>query len=169
MKKNVSTSKNESLRGWFDAFSKITHNMNVSIRVAYLAKVIKYDKDKHTADILPLANFSNGDISAQYLDVPVAEQCYIIDELIDRYKPELQKLDTNSRLPEHKETKLVEKLPKKKFMRKGVPVVVVVLDRDNDNWAGGRTANNYTPNTARMHDANDSIIVGVLGGDAVNG
>lgn len=54
-------------------------------------------------------------------------------------------------------------------MRAGVPVVAVVLDRDNDNWKGGRAVNNYIPNSSRLHDANDAIIIGVLGGDAENG
>ena len=54
-------------------------------------------------------------------------------------------------------------------MRAGIPVVAVVLDRDNDNWEGGRAVNNYIPNSSRLHDANDAIIIGVLGGDAENG
>ena len=51
----------------------------------------------------------------------------------------------------------------------GVPVVCVTLDRDNDNWEGGRKANTYDPETLRTHDINDSIVIGVLGGDAVYG
>lgn len=54
-------------------------------------------------------------------------------------------------------------------MRKGVPVVVAVLDRDLDNWGGGRSVNTFTPNTSRLHDGNDSIVIAVLGGDAENG
>ena len=50
-----------------------------------------------------------------------------------------------------------------------MPVVCVVLDRDNDNWKGGREANTYDPETLRTHDINDSIVIGVLGGDAVYG
>ena len=50
-----------------------------------------------------------------------------------------------------------------------MPVVCVTLDRDNDNWKGGREVNTYDPETLRTHDVNDSIVIGVLGGDAVYG
>lgn len=162
-------SQAEEQQAWYQGFMRIVHGITIGISCFYIAQVVKYKKETHTADIKPLANLSDGQESAQILDVPVTEQCYILDEIIERYKPELEKLDANSKLPDHKETKLVNKLPKKKYMRKGVPVVVAVLDRDNDNWAGGRDASSYTPNTGRIHDQNDSIIIGILGGDPENG
>ena len=82
---------------------------------------------------------------------------------MDRLKPELAKIDA------HVGSNLTGRLPTKRLMRAGVPVVAVVLDRDNDNWKGGRAVNNYIPNSSRLHDANDAIIIGVLGGDAENG
>ncbi|MCZ3989805.1 hypothetical protein L2210_01815 [Lactobacillus crispatus] len=48
-------------------------------------------------------------------------------------------------------------------MRVGAVVIAVTMDRDIDNWDG--TGNTFTPNTSRMHDANDSIIVSVYKGD----
>lgn len=158
-------SQAEEQSAWYNGFMRLVHGITIGINCFYIAEVVKYKKATHTADLKPLANLSDGQESAQVLDVPVTEQCYILDEIIDRYKPELEKLDANSKLPDHKETQLVKKLPKHKYMRKGVPVVVAVLDRDNDNWAGGRTPNAYNPNTGRIHDANDSIVIGVLGGD----
>lgn len=131
----------------------------------YIAKVVKYDKKHHLADIQPLANLSSGQESAQYLDVPVAESCYIIDEILDRLKPEFESVDSMR----YSSSNLAGKLPKKHLMREGVPVVVAVLDRDMDNWQGGNSINTFTPNTARLHDGNDSIVIAVLGGDAVNG
>lgn len=163
------SSREEALKGAYNGMHKIHHGIFAGIKVAGLAKIVKYDKSKHVADVLPMINNAEGDESAQYLEVPVAENCYIIDEIVDRMKPELAKADSNSHLPEHKTTTFVDKLRKKPFLRPGVPVIYVVLDRDTDNWKGGRDSSTFTPATGRMHDANDMIIVGVLGGDATNG
>ena len=159
----MAQSQNEERKAWYHAFRNFKWNIVAGMKMAFPAKVISYDKKHHTADIQPLVMNSDGEVSAQYLDVPVVESCYIIDEIIERYKPELKTLDQAAK------TNLVDKLPKKKFMRVGVPVICVVLDRDNDNWEGGRKANIFMPNSSRVHDANDAIIVGVLGGDAING
>lgn len=159
----MAQSQNEERDMWYKAIRKFMHGIVAGIQCAFPAKVIKYDNATHKADILPLANSSNGDTSAQYLDIPVSENCYIQDEILERLKPELAKVDA------HVGSNLAEKLPKRRLMRAGVPVVAVVLDRDNDNWEGGRAVNNYVPNSSRLHDANDAIIIGVLGGDAKNG
>lgn len=159
----MAQSQNEERKAAINAIRKFQWGILVGMDNAFIAKVIDYNEGEHTADILPLANSSDGETSAQYLDIPVAESCYMIDEIIERLKPEYEKVDAKTG------SNLVDKLPKKKLMRKGVPVVAVVLDRDNDNWEGGRAVNTYTPNSSRVHDANDAIIVGVLGGDAKDG
>lgn len=148
---------------WYKAVRKLKWGFLSKFNTAFIAEVVDYDKKKHIATVLPLAESSSGEVSAQYLDVPVSENCYMIDEIIKRLKPELTKIDKKCG------SKIVKKLPKKQLMRKGVPVVAVVLDRDNDNWEGGRATNAYMPNSSRLHDANDAIIIGVLGGDAKNG
>lgn len=148
---------------WYKAVRKLKWGFLSKFNTAFIAEVVDYDKKKHIATVLPLAESSSGEVSAQYLDVPVSENCYMIDEIIKRLKPELTKIDKKCG------SNIVKKLPKKQLMRKGVPVVAVVLDRDNDNWAGGRATNTYMPNSSRLHDANDAIIIGVLGGDAKNG
>jgi mRNA-degrading endonuclease HigB of HigAB toxin-antitoxin module len=147
----MAQSQNEQRKAWFNGFAKLKWGILSEIRCAFIAKVVKYNNKKHVADIQPLANFSDGTESAQFLDVPVAENCYIIDDIFDRLKPNLNHY------------------PKQHFMRTGVPVVAVVLDRDNDNWKGGREINTYTPNSSRLHNANDAIVIAVLGGDAING
>lgn len=86
----------------------------------------------------------------------------MFDEMADALKPEFSKADRDHSLPEHSATSLASKLPKRHLMRAGVPVVCAVLDRDNDNWDG--STDTYTPNSGRMHDANDSVVIGVLGG-----
>ena len=159
----MAQSQNEERKAAMNAMRKFQWGILAGMDNAFIAKVIDYNERDHTADILPLANSSDGETSAQYLDIPVAESCYMIDEIIERLKPEYEKVDAKTG------SNLVDKLPKKKLMRKGVPVVAVVLDRDNDNWEGGRAVNTYTPNSSRVHDANDAIIVGVLGGDAEDG
>lgn len=159
----MAQSQNEERKAAINAMRKFQWGILAGMDNALIAKVIDYNEDEHTADILPLANSSDGETSAQYLDIPVAESCYMIDEIIERLKPEYEKVDAKTG------SNLADKLPKKKLMRKGVPVVAVVLDRDNDNWKGGRAVNTYTPNSSRVHDANDAIIVGVLGGDAEDG
>lgn len=150
---------------WYKAVRKLKWGFLSKFNTAFIAKVVNYDEKKHVASILPLAESSSGEVSAQYLDVPVSENCYMIDEILERLKPELEKLDSHVNF----NLNLTGKLPKKRLMRKGVPVVAVVLDRDNDNWKGGRATNTYMPNSSRLHDANDAIIIGVLGGDAKNG
>lgn len=148
----MAQSQNEQRKAWFNGFTKLKWGILSEIRCAFIAKVVKYNSKKHVADIQPLANFSDGTESAQFLDVPVAESCYIIDDILDRLKPNF-----------------ANHYPKQHFMRTGVPVVAVVLDRDNDNWKGGREVNTYTPNSSRLHNANDAIVIAVLGGDAING
>lgn len=158
-------SKNEELTAIYKATGKLIWGIRSSLQVAFIAKVVKYDKKNHRADLQPLANSSDGQISAQYLDVPVAESCYILDEVLERLKPEFQKVDDSSEVS----SGIVGKYSHKPFMRPGVPVVAVVLDRDNDNWEAGNAVNTYTPNSSRMHDYNDAVVVAVLGGDAKNG
>ena len=159
----MSTSQNEELKAMYNMMEKLQHGFLARVRVANLAKVVKYNASSHTADIQPLAKLSDGQVPAQLLDVPVSENCYIIDEILDRLKPELSKVD--SRIG----SSIVAKFPKKHLMRPGVPVAYVTLDRDTDNWERGRKAKIYMPNTSRLHDINDSVIIGVFGGDAKNG
>ena len=147
----MAQSQNEERKAAMNAIRKLQWGILAGMDNAFIAKVIDYNERDHTADILPLANSSDG------------ESCYMIDEIIERLKPEYEKVDAKTG------SNLADKLPKKKLMRKGVPVVAVVLDRDNDNWEGGRAVITYTPNSSRVHDANDAIIVGVLGGDAKDG
>lgn len=141
------------------------HAIFSEFKSTYLARVVSYDRKKHIADIQPLANLSNGQESAQYLDVPVAESCYILDEVLDRLQSEFSKVDSMK----HSTSNLVGKYPKRHFMRKGVPVIVAVLDRDMDNWKGGSNADTFDPNSSRLHDGNDSVVIAVLGGDAIDG
>lgn len=162
-----SSSQAELKKAWYHGFHKFEHGIYAGIKSFYIAKVVSYDQKKHRADVLPLANWSDGTKSAQYLDIPVVESCYMFDEMADALKPEFSKADSDHSLPEHSATSLAGKLPKRHLMRAGVPVVCAVLDRDNDNWDG--STDTYTPNSGRMHDANDSVVIGVLGGSWLSG
>lgn len=134
---------------WYYGIEKLKHGIISEINCAFLAKVIKYSSKKHIADIKPLVRMSNGQESAQFLDIPVSENCYLIDELIDKIRSAMRKQGVV--------------LPTRHFMRAGAIVVCVVLDRDSDNFDG--SASTYMPNSSRLHNSNDSIIVSVLGDD----
>lgn len=111
----------------------------------------KYDKNKHLADIQPLFNDSDGNKSAQYLDVPVSVQCYEFEEWLVPFK----KACLSSEYTKH----LAPTVPQPK-LKVGATVIAVCLDKDIDNWDGGNST--FTPNSSRQHSANDSVIVGVI-------
>lgn len=163
-------SQNQSQKSALQGARNFKHALMSENASNYIAKVVKYDKKKHLADIQPLTNLSNGQKRAQVLDVPVAENCYIIDEILERLQPEFTKVDSYTDTDGKAiGSEIVGKYPHKKLIREGVPVIVAVLDRDATNWKGGRNVETFDPDSSRMHDINDSIIVGVLGGDAVDG
>lgn len=139
----------ENNRAWYYGIEKLKHGIISEINCAFLAKVIKYSKKEHVADIKPLARMSDGQESAQFLDIPVSDNCYLIDELIDKIRSAMDKQGVV--------------LPRKHFMRAGALVVCIVLDRDSDNFNGSTST--YMPNSSRLHNANDSVIVSVLGDD----
>lgn len=159
----MANSRNELNTYAIRAIKHLNDRNRMNYASAWIGKIVKYNSKKHLADVQPLANLLDGQKSAQVLEIPVSENCYIIDEILERLKPDFTATDTNSH------SNFVNHYPKHKLLRAGVPVVCVVLDRDNDNWKGGREANTYDPETLRTHDINDSIVIGVLGGDAVYG
>ena len=165
----MANSRNELNKFALKTFKHMKDRSDMENSSAFIAKIVKYDSKKHLADVQPLANLIDGQKASQLLEIPVAENCYIIDEILERLKPDFTAADTNSRIPAHDNSNFVSHYPKHKLLRAGVPVVCVTLDRDNDNWKGGREANTYDPETLRTHDINDSIVIGVLGGDAVYG
>lgn len=165
----MANSRNELNKFALKTFKHMKDRSDMENSSAFIAKIVKYDSKKHLADVQPLANLIDGQKASQLLEIPVAENCYIIDEILERLKPDFTATDTNSRIPAHDNSNFVSHYPKHKLLRAGVPVVCVTLDRDNDNWKGGREANTYDPATLRTHDINDSIVIGVLGGDAVYG
>lgn len=171
----MANSRNELNKFAIKTIRHLQDRGNYDNSSAFIAKIVKYDSKKHLADVQPLANLLDGQKASQLLEIPVAENCYIIDEILERLKPDFTATDTNSRIPAHDgvpahdNSNFVSHYPKHKLLRAGVPVVCVTLDRDNDNWKGGREVNCYDPETLRTHDINDSIVIGVLGGDAVYG
>lgn len=165
----MANSRNELNKFALETFKHMKDRSDMENSSAFIAKIVKYDSKKHLADVQPLANLIDGQKASQLLEIPVAENCYIIDEILERFKPDFTATDTNSRIPAHDNSNFVSHYPKHRLLRAGVPVVCVTLDRDNDNWKGGREANTYDPETLRTHDINDSIVIGVLGGDAVYG
>lgn len=165
----MANSRNELNKFALETFKHMKDRSDMENSSAFIAKIVKYDSKKHLADVQPLANLIDGQKASQLLEIPVAENCYIIDEILERLKPDFTATDTNSRIPAHDNSNFVSHYPKHKLLRAGVPVVCVTLDRDNDNWKGGREVNTYDPETLRTHDINDSIVIGVLGGDAVYG
>lgn len=143
------------------AFGNMLFGVKASISVAYIATVVKYDKKHHTADILPLHNLSDGQTSAQVPGVPVSRNCYYMDEWWDRVRDYFEILDESK----HK-TKFLKQMtpkkPRKPQMHKGATVIVVVLDRDYQNW-NPEASTTFTPETSRLHDISDSVIIGTVG------
>lgn len=131
-----------SKNNWYQAFKNFSNAVNFSMDCAYHASVISYDKKNHTADIQPLANYSDGSNKAQVLEVPVSKCCYQFDEWVT-----------------DNADKLGVKAPEP-MMHEGAIVVVDVLDNDSDESDG--SGSTYTPQTGRQHDINDSRIVGCL-------
>ena len=64
-----SSSQAEIKKAWYHGFHKFEHGIYSGIKSFYIAKVVNYDRKKHRADVLPLANWSDGTKSAQYLDI----------------------------------------------------------------------------------------------------
>lgn len=159
----MANSRNELNKFALKTFKHMKDRSDMENSSAFIAKIVRYNSKKHLADVQPLANLLDGQKASQLLEIPVAENCYIIDEILERLKPDFTATDA------HDNSNFVSHYPKHKLLRAGVPVVCVTLDRDNDNWKGGREANTYDPATLRTHDINDSIVIGVLGGDAVYG
>ena len=87
-------SANQKNKNWYEALLKLLNNIYTNIDVGFPARVISYDKKRHVADIQPLFNFSDGTKKAQLLDVPVAENCYIVDEILERLKPDFSVFST---------------------------------------------------------------------------
>lgn len=147
-------------KNWYKTFHNMLNNINYDLDCNYHAKVIKYDKTHHTADIQPLNNFSDGSKKAQILDVPVSKCCYEFDEWLAAVKGDFGKVDGYA---DDKGIQIassfVSKIPTP-IMHVGAVVVVTVMDHDMDDWDG--TAKEYTPSSGRQHDINDSIIVGVI-------
>ncbi len=156
----MAASQNHVRTGVNRGVEKLLHRISAEISATYLATIVNYNKKKHVADILPLANSSDGETSAQYLDIPVAKTVYLIDEWIEKFSSEFTKLDANTK---HVNTEFMKKLKEirpKPYLRKGTVVVVAVLDRDSQAWDGSGTT--YTPTTGRLHDPNDSIIIALV-------
>lgn len=138
---------------WYSAMQKLVHAITTDIDCTYLARVVKYDKKRHEADIQPLATTSEGAERAQYLDVPVASTVYASDELLEALKNEFKIIDNKTG------SGLVDAIPGPSMVE-GATVVVVCLDQDSENYTSDGTT--YSPATSRQHSANDSIIVGVM-------
>ena len=100
-KKTHSNSQAEIQTAGVQAVKNFRNAIFTEIDSAFLARVVKYDKKKHIADLQPLAKLSDGQERAQLLDVPVAEQCYMFDEMVDALKHEFAKADTDHALPAH--------------------------------------------------------------------
>lgn len=133
----MANSRNELNKFALETFKHMKDRSDMENSSAFIAKIVKYDSKKHIADVQPLANLIDGQKASQLLEIPVAENCYIIDEILERLKPDFTATDTNSRIPAHDNSNFVSHYPKHKLLRAGVPVVCVTLDRDNDNWKGG--------------------------------
>lgn len=151
----------DNQEGLSDFAKQFLNHVYNRISVAQLGKVIKYNKKKHLVTVLPLAKSSDGEESAQLMDVPVARSCYQMDEFIKKLKPEFKKIDKYENSKGGKiNTNLVKKMPKP-VLKKGAVVVMVFMDNDTDNWTFG-SSKTFLPETNRRHDVNDAIVVGVL-------
>ncbi|VDG23659.1 hypothetical protein [Lactiplantibacillus mudanjiangensis] len=129
------------LHDFFDAFGEV---IKQQIAGATIARIVKYDKDKHEADVQPLFLQTNGDKKSMILACPVVQSCYAGDELQEK----LAKL-----VPEFKADPpmLVE----------GSTVVVIFNDENMDNYENG-DGNLIKVDSETRHQVSSGIVVGVI-------
>lgn len=123
----MANSRNELNTYVIKAIKHLNDRNRMSYASAWIGKIVKYDSKKHLADVQPLANLLDGQKSAQVLEIPVSENCYIIDEILERLKPDFTATDTNSRISAHDNSNFVSHYPKHKLLRAGVPVVLSLI------------------------------------------
>ena len=95
----MANSRNELNKFALETFKHMKDRSDMENSSAFIAKIVKYDSKKHLANVQPLANLIDGQKASQLLEIPVAENCYIIDEILERLKPDFTATDTNSRIP----------------------------------------------------------------------
>lgn len=123
----------------------LLHKSNYQVNVGDFAKVVKYDKARHVADVLPLVSDTDGmDTPAIINECPVLYPCYAVDEL----RKEIKGLATKSLAP----------IKERPTMKTGATVFIVFNNRDLDNFE----KSSYTKASERMHSINDAVVVGVL-------
>ncbi len=112
--------------------------------VGEFAKVVRYNKDTHTADVQPLVDDVGGRDEARIInECPVLYPCYAIDELraeiVNKAKDAMKSVDLRP------------------TMKVGATVFIIFNNRDLDNFNGG----SFRKSSERMHDINDAVVVGV--------
>jgi len=118
-----------------------------AFRVCIPARITKYDKKNHTADVQPLIKDNSGDNPGIIQDVLVAKSVYMIDEIWEHM---------NDYISGAKIT------PPKKLIKVGSEVAVVFCDYSIDNYTPGNGKIVSRGTDDRQHNVNDGIIVALI-------
>lgn len=121
--------------------------MGSAFRVCIPARITKYDKKNHTADVQPLIKDNSGDNPGIIQDVCVAKSVYMIDEIWEHM---------NDYISGAKIT------PPKKLIKVGTEVTVVFCDYSIDHYTPGDGKIVSRGSDDRQHNVNDGIIVALM-------
>ena len=123
--------------------------MGSTFRVCIPARITKYDKKHHTADVQPLIKDNSGDNPGIIQDVLVAKSVYMIDEIWDK-------------MDDYISGDKIKITPPKKLIKVGTEVTVVFCDYSIDHYKPGDGKIVSRGSDDRQHNVNDGIIVALM-------
>lgn len=129
------------------AFESFGDYLGSTFHVSMPARITKYDKDSHKADVQPLIKDNSGDNPGIIQNVDVAKSVYLIDEIWDKM---------SSYISGAKIT------PPDKLVRKGAEVIIVFCDYSMDSYSPGKGKIVSRGPDDRQHNVNDAVIVALM-------
>ncbi|GEP72040.1 hypothetical protein FD12_GL001384 [Lentilactobacillus rapi DSM 19907 = JCM 15042] len=128
-----------------ELMSKVQNKTKYETNVGEFAKIVRYNKGSHTADVQPLVDDVGGRDEARIInECPVLYPCYAVDEL----RAEIISKGQDA----------MKTISPRPTIKPGATVFIVFNNRDLDNFTGG----SFQKSSDRMHDINDAVVVGVL-------
>lgn len=118
-----------------------------TFRVCIPARIKKYDKKNHTADVQPLIKDNSGDNPGIIQDVRVAKSVYMIDEMWEKMDDYISGAKIT---------------PPKKLIKVGTEVAVIFCDYSIDHYTPGDGKIVSRGSDDRQHSINDGIIVALM-------
>jgi len=129
------------LHDFFDGFAEM---LKQDISCVTIARVVKYDKDNHEADVQPLFLQANDDKKSMILACPVAQSCYAGDEL----QAKLEKFVAGFKADPP-------------MMVEGSTVIVLFNDENMDNYENGN-GDLIKVDSDTRHQVSSGLVAGVI-------